>query len=53
MITKEKKIWCEEEDETLKRLYEEEGEESWSIIAKRLASEFNFPRKSAKQCRER
>lgn len=53
MIAKEKKIWCEEEDNTLKKLYEEEGDKSWSSIAKRLSSEFNFPRKSAKQCRER
>ncbi|XP_031472907.1 uncharacterized protein LOC116245566 [Nymphaea colorata] len=53
MITKEKKIWCEEEDAALKRLFEEEGEQSWSIVAKRLSAEYNFSRKSAKQCRER
>ncbi len=38
MISKEKKIWCEEEDEILRRLYEGEGEQSWSVIAKRLSS---------------
>lgn len=53
MITKEKKIWCEDEDAALKRLFEEEGEQSWSVVAKRLSAEYNFSRKSAKQCRER
>lgn len=52
MITRERKIWCEEEDNMLKTLYEE-GEQSWSLIAKRLAADHGFPRKSAKQCRER
>jgi hypothetical protein len=37
MIAKQKKIWSEEEDIALKKMYEEEGEQSWSIIAKRLA----------------
>jgi hypothetical protein len=38
MISKEKKIWCKEEDETLRTIYEDQGEKSWSVIAKRLYS---------------
>jgi hypothetical protein len=37
----------------LRRLYEEEGIQKWSLVAKRMASEHCLPRKSAKQCRER
>ena len=37
MIAKQKKVWSKEEDIALKKMYEEEGEQSWSIIAKRLA----------------
>ena len=53
MISNEKRIWSEEEDVLLKKLYEEEMMRNWSLIAKRLARDFNLPRKSAKQCKER
>lgn len=52
MIAVEKRIWTPEEDDALRRLWEE-GDGSWSGVAKRLAGELGFPRKSAKQCRER
>jgi len=33
-------------------MYEEGGEQNWSVVSKRLSDE-GFLRKSAKQCRER
>jgi hypothetical protein len=53
MISAEKKIWSQEEDTILKNLYEEEGIRNWSLLAKKMSGEYNLPRKSAKQCRER
>ncbi len=53
MISSLKKIWSEEEDALLKKLYEEDNMRNWSLIAKRMTSDFGLPRKSAKQCRER
>lgn len=42
-----------QEDEAFARLAKESEPKNWSAIAKRLASEFGFKRRSGKQCRER
>ena len=51
MLSNQKRIWSEEEDTILKKLYEEEAMRNWSLIAKKMNTDYDLPRKSAKQCR--
>ena len=46
-----KKIWSQEEDTLLKKLYEENNVKNWSEVARKMATEYGLKRKSAKQCR--
>lgn len=49
----ERKAWTPEQDKTLKHLREELQINKWSIIAKKMADEFDMPGRTGKQCRER
>ena len=49
----ERKAWTPEEDRTLKMLREEFQINKWSIIAKKMADEYDMPGRTGKQCRER
>ena len=49
----ERKAWSSEEDEVLKNLREEQQITKWSVIAKKMAEEYNMPGRTGKQCRER
>ena len=52
-IMPERKAWSSEEDEVLKNLREEQQITKWSVIAKKMAEEYNMPGRTGKQCRER
>lgn len=41
------------EDEVFRRIAGEYEPKNWAVIAKRLASEFGFKKRTGKQCRER
>jgi hypothetical protein len=47
----ERKAWTPEEDRTLKYLREELQINKWSIIAKKMADEFDMLGRTGKQCR--
>ena len=47
----ERKMWTENEDKVLKFLKEERGEKKWSVIARKMFSEFGIEGKTGKQCR--
>jgi hypothetical protein len=42
-----------QEDEVFRKIATEYEPKNWAVIAKRLASEFSFKKRTGKQCRER
>ena len=47
------KVWTEYEDVILKKLKEEEKIQKWTLIAQKMADEYNLKGRNGKQCKER
>ncbi len=48
-----RRMWSPEEDHTLRLLREEKSLKKWSVIARKMETDYNLPGRTGKQCRER